>query len=210
MALMEPPLWNGWRSRFFPRRDESVRDRALPERAKEEKLAAPVAQLKRDVLDEVAKLPAVAELDELPANWLAQLSNDGVVAQSFVEAVAHALRLEVNRYREQLVAFECRIRVCADDRDLGAIAELIDQLRYVNQDWLDKQTAAADMLNQRSGRLGDHEQAAATLEQSLLDQAALIRAACGTLESLDATSEAENRAKQLVELVSSLLTHAHG
>jgi diguanylate cyclase (GGDEF)-like protein len=79
----------------------------------------------------------------------------------------------------------------------------------LNQDWLDKETAAADLLAQRAGTLGDHENAAAALEQTLIDQASQIRASCVALESLDAAAEAENHGKLLLEQATSLLVHAH-
>ena len=148
-------------------------------------------------------------MDELPADWLAQLASEGIIAQSFVEAAAHVLKLEVGRYRELLVTIECRTRTSADDRDAEDLRRLIDELRFCNQDWLDKQKSAADMLGQRSGRMGAHEQAAASLEQALLDQAAQIRAACGTLQTLDPATEAETRGKQLIEQIGSLLNQAH-
>jgi diguanylate cyclase (GGDEF)-like protein len=148
-------------------------------------------------------------MDELPEDWLAQLASEGIVAQTFVEAAAHVLKLEIGQYREQLVATEYRTRMGADDRNSENLRRIIDELRYINQDWLDKQTAAADVLAQRSGRLGGHEQAAASLEQALLDQAAQIRAACGVLQTLDPATEAEARAKQLIEQIGSLLIQAH-
>ena len=79
----------------------------------------------------------------------------------------------------------------------------------MNQDWLDKQTAAADMLAKRAGCLGDHEAAAAALEQVLLDQASNIRTACTLLESPDAPAEPELRGKQLLEQIALLLVPAH-
>src|SRR5206468_602395 len=68
---------------------------------------------------------------------------------------------------------------------------------------------AADMLSQRSGRLGDHEKAAETLEQVLLDQAALIQSACDALKALDVSVETTTGCKRVLDQTTVLLTHAH-
>ncbi len=162
-----------------------------------------------DVAEPAAAAPAVAGLDELPADWLAQLAAEGVVAHSFVEGVAHAIRLDVGRYREQLVAAECRARSLAEENNGEGLERLASELLALDQEWLDKQTAAADMLGQRSGRLGDHEQAATALEQALLDQAAFIRASCTALAAFDVKDELEHKGKRLLERIAMLLVHAH-
>jgi diguanylate cyclase (GGDEF)-like protein len=207
-ALTEPPLWSGLKLRFR---------RALPTPADVQHVPAPQSVKASEALpalpslSEVGKggVPTVAGLDELPAGWLVQLSNEGIVAHTFVEATGHILRLDVNRYREQLVTAETRTRLATTQQNAAALSKLADELRVVNQDWLDKQTSAADMLGQRNGNLGDHEQAAITLEQALLDQAAQISIACEQLSSLNTVPELENRGKQLVELIANLLLHAH-
>src|SRR6478752_2540767 len=207
-ALIEPPLWSGLKLRFrppAPSADNSHKDSA-PQPNTSTKTSATLPSL-----TEVGQggRPTIAGLDELPAGWLVQLSNQGIVAHTYVEATSHILRLDVNRYRDQLVVAETRTRNTTGQQDSAALNKLADELRAVNQDWLDKQTSAADMLGQRSGCLGDHEQAATTLEQALLDQAAQISAACEQLSSLNAVPELENRRRQLLELITTLLLHAH-
>jgi diguanylate cyclase (GGDEF)-like protein len=208
-ALTEPPLWSGWSLRLRRRATPAVAELpAVP--------AAPVSRAETPVtVPSLAEVgvggrPTVAGLDELPAGWLVQLSNQGIVAHTFVEAAAHVLRLDVNRYRDQLLVAEARARALVGPQDAKAVTRLADELRLVNQNWLDKQTAAADMLGDRSGRLGDHEQVATALEQALLDQAAQIRAACEQLTELSSGQETANQGKQLIEMVASLLLHVHG
>ncbi len=210
LALVEPPLWNGWRRRI-PRRQPAVavRESTGEETPRQSAAAGRQVAAASEVEAGAAALPIVAGLDELPPDWLAQLAAEGIVAHSFAEAAAHALRLEVGRYREQLVTAECRTRAVMLDGNSDALARLASDLLYVNQDWLDKQTAAADMLTQRAGRMGNQEQAAAALEQVLLDQAAQIRSVCTALESLDAVAEAENCGKQLLEQIGLLLICTH-
>jgi len=210
LALVEPPLWNDWSQRW-PRPPKLPKRAGLlvPKRAGAAALASDETATSDTLLGAANAPPIVAGFDELPPDWLAQLAVEGIVAQSFVEATAHVLRLEVGRYREQLIVAECRTRSSAAEADKLALRSLADELRYLNQDWLDKQTAAADMLTQRVGRLGDHEQAASALEQVLLDQAAQIRTACGTLQSIDPALDADGAGKQLLEQIASLVFHAH-
>jgi diguanylate cyclase (GGDEF)-like protein len=65
------------------------------------------------------------------------------------------------------------------------------------------------MLAQRAGRLGEHEQAAAALEQVLLDQAPQVREACGVFQSRDPAADAGNQARQLTDQLNALLVQAH-
>ena len=170
IALVEPPLWSGLSELWRRRKDKTAEELALLLATADDGAAVLDS-------DQVAEMAAstVAGLEELPEDWLAQLAAEGIVAQTFVEASAHVMRLEVGRYREQLIAAEIRTRANTELRDAEALKRLIDELRSLNQDWLDKQTAATDTLTQRAGRLGDHEKAAGALEQELLDQAAQIR-----------------------------------
>jgi diguanylate cyclase len=207
LSLVEPPLWSGWFP-AIPRRRVAAPHDSTEDPGHEATVRQDTAE-GGDVAESGQSLPAVAGIEELPTDWLAQLAAEGIVAQSFVEAAAHALRLEVSRYREQLVTAECRTRAVVLDGNSEELSRLASDLLYVNQDWLDKQTAAADMLTQRAGRMGDQEQAASALEQVLLDQAAQIRSVCTTLESLDAAAEVENRGKQLLEQIGSLLMCTH-
>jgi diguanylate cyclase (GGDEF)-like protein len=153
--------------------------------------------------------PTVAGLDELPAGWLVQLASEGIVAETFVEATAHVLRLDISRHRDQLVVAETRAREAAGRRDAATLTKLASELRLLIGEWLDGQTSAAEMLAQHNGRLGDHEQAAAALEQALLDKAAQIRTASGVLDSLANVKEVEIRGKQLVEQITTLLLQVH-
>jgi diguanylate cyclase len=219
LALVEPPLWNTWNIRWprpltAPRPDPPTEASPPPTRLQSAAAPKPAAVQPPpiqagDLRDAPSTPPIVAGFDELPPDWLAQLAVEGIVAQTFVDATAHVLRLEVGRYREQLVIAECRTRSYAADGHITELRRLSDELRYLNQDWLDKQTAAADMLAQRAGRLGDHEQAAGILEQVLLDQASQIRTVCDSVQSLEMGSNAELAGRQLLEQIASLLTFAH-
>jgi diguanylate cyclase (GGDEF)-like protein len=205
-SLTDPPPWGGLVDRLRRHAGLSVSIR-LPNvfRAGSGNSVAAVA------LAEVGQggRPTVAGLDELPAGWLVQLASEGIVAETFVEATAHVLRLDISRHREQLVVAETRARAAASRRDAATLTKLAEELRSLIGEWLDGQASAADMLAQHNGRLGDHEQAAAALEQALLDKAAQIRTACGVLDSLSNVKEVEIRGKQLVENITTLLLHVH-
>lgn len=210
LALAEPPPWTGWR--WLPRREGRGANGETTASTATQSTTPSVPSVKPGLGS--MKLPegvsaTIVGISDLPADWLDQLASVGIAPQSFIEGTAHVLRLEVNRYREQMVTVESRIRVVLATGDAEGLRVLADDLRALNQDWLDKQSAAADMLAQRSGCLGDHEAAAAALEQVLLDQAAQIRAACAQLESPDAPAEIALRGKQLLEQIAVLLGPAH-
>ena len=217
VALAEPPPWSRWRLRmprfcFSPPGFKNPRSSAKnpgEQSAVSPDLAGPSANAKTTAVTP-APLPAtIAGVDELPGEWLAQLAVAGIVAESFVEGAAQVLRLEVIHYRERLLATESRCRALIAAADAAGLQLLSDDLRVLNSDWLEKQTAAAKMLSQRSGRLGDHEAAAADLEQVLVDQAAEIRGACAQLATHDALSGADGGGKLLLDQTTVLLHHAH-
>jgi diguanylate cyclase (GGDEF)-like protein len=151
----------------------------------------------------------IASVDELPPEWLEQLAQSGIVSKTYVEASAHVIRLEVGRYREQLLTAESRARANLALGDGGALQLVADDLRFINRDWLDKQSTAVEMLAQRTGRLGDHEDVAKAVEQALLDQAAQIQAVCPQLESLNFAAELESAGQQLLAKLAALVDSAH-
>jgi len=209
-ALADPPLWKVFRMPALRRRSPArlaASDAAGPPHA------TPAASVSRAASSTGAApravSPTVAGIDELPRQWLDRLAAAGVVAQSFLEGAAQVLRLEVGSYREQLIGIESRSRALLASADSAGLKLLADDLQAENQAWLEKQTAAAGMFTQRSGRLGDQEASALQLEQTLLDQAAQIRAANQLLESLHFPDESETSGKQLLEQLHTLLAAAH-
>lgn len=209
VALAEPPPWAGWRLRAtVPQRRRPPKPPAAATPESDTEREPPPASDARP-LEPIAPAAPAADVQELPPSWLDMLSSAGIIARSFVEGTAEVLRLEVGRYREQLVMMENRARSLLAASDAAAIRLLADDLRFINQDWSDKQTDAAEMLARRAGRLGDHEDSAHRLEQLLLDQAAEIQASCTVLGGLDARTEAETGGKLLLEQLATLIDHAH-
>jgi diguanylate cyclase len=204
-ALADPPPWAGW-SLLLPRPRQRIRTGG-PDSPTTGLHAADV--LSSGPLKSKDPPVRIAGIDELPPEWLDQLAASGIVAKSYVEAAAHVLKLEVGRYREQLLTAENRARANLAAGDGGALKLLADDLQFINEDWLDKQSGAADMLAQRSGRLGEHEDMAKTLEQVLLDQAAQIRHVSTVLRGLEFAGDVEGVGKRLLEKLGVLVDSAH-
>jgi diguanylate cyclase (GGDEF)-like protein len=228
-ALVDPPFGTLFRRRWtvprfkfaWPRR--VVRTQSLENRqvaaattsppdlpvAAEPKVVTPGAP-EYSLTELHAQAPAtIPGVDELPADWLKDLAAQGIVTQSFVEGAAHALRLEVCRYREQLIAADTRGRALTEAADASGLNHLAAELRRINADWLQKQATAAQMLSQRTGTFGDDESAAVSLEQVLLDQAAELKSLNTNLEAFNALAEADGGGKYLLDQVATLVDQAH-
>jgi diguanylate cyclase len=176
----------------------------------EEPLPTPaVAVVETAPVSATPSLSEVAAVEELPTEWLDDLQRDGIVAQSFVEASVQVLRLEVGRYREQLITAESRTKSYLASSDAAALVQLRDDLKFINTDWLSKQTTAADMLADRRGRLGDFETQGVGLEQVLLDQTAQIESTSSNLDQLDFQTDAVLAGRRMLIEVSRLIDLAH-
>ena len=90
-SLVEPPLWSGLSELWRRRKDKTAEELALLLDAAEGAGAAVLDSA--EVAEMTGAASAVAGLEELPEDWLAQLAAEGIVAQTFVEASAHVLRL---------------------------------------------------------------------------------------------------------------------
>lgn len=208
-ALADPPPWAAWTALLARRTNSGAlrpkRDEAI-ERASNPAPASAPAGKNPTESDSVV----VATLEELPQRWREQLTLANIPARSYVEGLAQVMRLELSRYREQLLTAESRARANLATRDAGALRLVADDLQFVNHDWLDKQAEAAGMLLQWAGRLAEHEELARGVEQALLDQAAHVGSASGFLEALEFEEDPETKGKQLLEKVAGLIDAAHG
>lgn len=211
VCLSEPPPWVVWRRWPKVRPSTLQDDHAGPALPLPEHGEAPGGQAAAGSPPAISlpPPPVIAGIDELPPEWLERLAANGIVPQSLVEGVAQIVRLDVNHYREQLVESEVSLRAIGASLTRNAAQGWIDRLRAINQEWLDQQTTAANVLGQRSGRLGEHEQAAAALEQVLLDQAAQIRSVLSGLSMWDALGSDSVATRPLVDQTLSLLAQAH-
>jgi len=216
VALTEPPPW----SRFKPAWVRKLPRIKLPWPAHRQPLApteTPKPHASPDpvppTLDEAETAPPPPpvgyKLEELPRRWLDALGAEGITPGSFLEAASHVMRLEVSQYREQLITAENRVRASLAAADEAALRQLCDDLIQFNQDWLTKQTEAGAVLKQGTGAHGDHERAAAELEQVLHDQAALIKDCDTTIASLHYRTEIETGCKRVFERLFQLMDQAH-
>ena len=161
--------------------------------------------------DGAAPAPQVEEagINELPRQWLDQLIQEDIHPNSFVEAAAQVLRLDVGRYREQLLMAEWRARQALAAVDAPGLMQLRDDMKVFNTDWLAEQTQAASLLSERRGRLGIYEKTGADLEQVLLDQAAQIKAMCANVDGLDFQLDLQTACKRLLLDHGKLIDLAH-
>jgi diguanylate cyclase (GGDEF)-like protein len=200
MALAEPPLWDAW-SLPWPPRARTKKPETAP-------AALEAPSVKADVAAPAE--PECAGIEELPTEWLDELASSGIIAESYVEATAHVARLKVGRYREQLLAAESRARSSLASGNAPSLQVLVSDLATIHEDWLHRQAAAAEMLKQRNGRLGEYEETAQALEQLMLDQAAQIREVSAVLAGLNFETDIESSGKQMLARLSVLIDSAHG
>jgi diguanylate cyclase len=223
-SLMEPPFWTLLKLRFaclslWPSRKKTKLAALLAEQS-EVKTEISTAELliEQGILEtpltavtcEEGAPATIAGVDELPPEWLAQLATEGIIAESFIEGAAHVLRLEIGRYREQLAVAETRARALAKQSNAKGLKILASDLCDLNEGWLATQHKAAELLHQRTGQLGEHENAAAALDRVLADQASEIRAAAAALTGLDERREIDGGGKCVLDQCAALLDRTHG
>jgi diguanylate cyclase len=222
VALTEPPPWNRWTPAWIGRLPQlkwhrpdwkrllewlqrPARRRAHLEPPPPPRQPAPPPNWD---LPEAPK-PLGFKLEELPSRWLDLLGAEGVTPGSFLEAATHVMRLEVSQYRERLISAENRARASLAAADADGLRQLCDDVQQFNQDWLVKQTQAGHVLKERRGAHGEHERAAADLEQVLHDQAASIHECDTTLAALHCRTEIETGCKLVFEQLGQLMDQTH-
>jgi diguanylate cyclase len=150
--------------------------------------------------------PATAEI---PEQWLDVLKAENIVAGSFVEASVQVLRLEVGRYRDKLIDVDRRVRECSTAPTVEAIRELLEELRTVNEDWMEQQSEATSQLSGNSDELGDLEEKGSQLETVLMEQAAQIETTCNNIDLLDFDSDMEVGCRRFITEIRKLIDLAH-
>ncbi len=147
--------------------------------------------------------------EEIPEEWLDLLESESVEAQSFVEASVQVLRLEVGKYRAHLMTIEQRARELQAAPDESQLVTLLDELKQLNEEWLSKQSDAANALSGKGGSLGDFDAMANLLEEILLDQAAQIETTCSNLALLDFKTDITAGCSRLIGEICLLVDLAH-
>ena len=128
--------------------------------------------------------PVKFVMEDLSPAWIEKLAADSLVAKSMVEASSLVLRLEVGRYRENLVQWEDKIRAIPD-REFGAkIREPIAEIVKLNEAWLKIQTEALSLLTGKSRELDNFRAISQQLEEVLLNQTSQIESTANDLLQL--------------------------
>jgi diguanylate cyclase len=152
--------------------------------------------------------PVVEPTPEIPPEWL-ELLDETERGNSFVEASIHVLKLEVGRYRDELIRIDARVRQCLATPDPAVIDECLVELKRCNVDWLARQEEAAVHLRDRKGNLGEFSSMGASLEETLLEQTAQIETTCSNIEQLDFGGDPAAGCQRLIGEAGRLLDMAH-
>lgn len=148
-------------------------------------------------------------IDDLPRSWLNELASENVHVESFVEGLLHSLRLEVGKYREQLIVAEGRLKHCQASRSTDATALLASDLKVINQDWLERLHAAAQLLTSKRGQLGEFETMCQGLEPLLLDQAGQVETICANISAIKVADDVDAATRTLGGELCQLVDLAH-
>lgn len=151
----------------------------------------------------------LSPLQDVPKAWLNTLLAEGLEPQSFVEATAQVLRLEVGKYREQLLVADGRARQCQATGNAEALELLRCDLARINQTWLVTQQHAAQQLAGQNGKMDGYEATGKALEDTLLDQAAQIETTDSNLAALDFKHDPATAAKRVSLELGRLIDLAH-
>jgi diguanylate cyclase len=152
---------------------------------------------------------AEVTLDDLPRGWLEELQNENFHVESFIEGFLQSLKLEVGKYREQLIVAEGRLKQSQASRSTDSLALLASDLRVINQDWLERLHAAANLLREKRGCLGEFEGLCQGIEPVLHDQAGQVDSICANIASLTPIDDFDAATKTLAQHLCQLVDLAH-
>jgi diguanylate cyclase len=174
------------------------------------------------LMPDIAAIPT----PELPAAWLAVLE-DCETCRTFVEASAQVLRLEVGRYRDQLVELDTHVRVMQRNffeiQQLSTTTENQEELEIVTQrlqrlgqdlvelntNWLHRQNEALGVLSEKRAECADFADIAERLENLLLDQVAQIETTESNLSQQLRVNKSEDLITRLIQELQKLADLAH-
>lgn len=156
-----------------------------------------------------AETPLEEVEEPIPEKWLDMLEEESIEAGSFVEASIQVLRLQVGKYREQLLRIDDRARTLLEDPEPSAVRQILGELAALNQDWLGQQREANDTLTSAKGSLGQFEKMGASLETILMDQAAQIETTCSNIDLLDFDTDLAKGCDRLTVEIGRLVDLAH-
>jgi diguanylate cyclase len=150
-----------------------------------------------------------ATYQELPEGWQHALQDDGVQPVSFAAGLVHFLRLEGAVYREHLLTAEARARQALAVQNPLAMEQLAADLRFINVDWSGKQRHAAELIEDRVGRLGPSEDSAGQFAELMRDQEAQIAEIDREIHSLNFRSDGTVACRRMLGEMQQLIHLAH-
>jgi len=167
--------------------------------------ADPTAEALTPQPDPAIAIPAVALVHELPESWQQTLHDEGLQLKTLATGVVHFLRLEGTVYREHLLTAESRARQALAMQEPLAMEQLAADLRFIHVDWSHKLQQAADLFEERTGKLGPAEVPALQLAQSLRDQKGQIAEVDREFRSLDFRADGTVACRQMLGEIQQLI-----
>lgn len=159
---------------------------------------------------EIPVVPAEERVDvrsQLPERWLKILDETDSAFTTLVEATVEVLQLDVQSYHGDLLDIEDLVRSAIRKKKPEAIRDAIQVLVALNEEWMDRQNEATQVLDEGKESLEKHDDIAARLKQLLSEQTALIEESCATLLSVDV--HRENADAEIIESLVCMTTMAH-
>lgn len=153
--------------------------------------------------------PTIATYHELPDIWQHALQEDGLPPDSFAAGIVNYLRLEGAIYREHLLTAEARARQALAVQNQLALEQLAADLRFINVDWSCKQRQAAELIEERTGRLGPAEASAAQFARRLRDHEAQIIEIDQEIHALDFRADGTVAGRRMLREMQQLTHLAH-
>lgn len=148
------------------------------------------------------------ESQEIPESWHDILEDVGESA-SFIEAAVHVFKLELGKYRDQLIAIDHKVRICIKDPDETLLVICLDELKDSNESYLSRQDDARSHLTAKQTDLGELSNIGTQLEDVLLEQAAQIETAVSNVDVLDFKSDISEGCRRLLMEIDKLLHSCH-
>ena len=208
LALADPPFlgmlagefWrNAWRAMLA----------ALKRQRVAEMEAGYEAETPPDMHEAAPALPAVATISDLPEQWQHVLGDDNLQLNTLVSGIAHFLRLEGAVYLEHLLAAEAQSRQAVGMQDPLTLERLSADLRFINLDWSRKLRQAAELMEERSERLGPAIVPAMRLAGLLRDQGGQIAEIGREAHALTVRADGTVGCRRVVGKLQQLIRLAH-
>ena len=183
----------------------------------ERQITVPIPTLQRslqepDVIFElpVQELQPIEELrNTLPKRWLDLLDRSEVEFSTFVEAATEILRLEVDGYRNDLLDVEDLVHSTIEKEKPEALSDTIGVLVALNEEWVDRQKDALEVMSRRQDQLGEYASIGQTMESVLLDQTTMIQHECGELLRMKENCTADGVADAVIRSLEKMTAMVH-